>query len=98
VQGLNSADDGKDDDDDGGGGGGGGGGDDDDNNNNNNKPSNRNKVHVECKNRSDNTNYRSNWNGLKIIQKICASLTGKAQNQGAAKKKEPYRALRIYFV
>jgi hypothetical protein len=40
--------------------------------------------HVECKNRSDITNNRGNWNSLKIVQKIRAPLTGKAQNQRTA--------------
>ena len=68
MQGLNSADGGKD----------GGGGDDDD------EASSRNKARVGYKNRSGNTDSRGNWDSLKMIQKIRAPHTGKAQGQGTA--------------
>jgi hypothetical protein len=41
------------------------------------------QLHVECKNKSDTTNNRGNWNHLKIIQKIPEQHNGKLQNQGA---------------
>ena len=42
---------------------------------------NRNRAHVECKNKCDTSNNMGNWNHLKIIQKIPGQPTGKAQNQ-----------------
>ena len=81
MQGLNSADDGKDKNDD----------DDDD------KPSNINEVRVECKSRSDIANNRGNWNSLKIIQKIHAPLTGKAQNQGTTNNSYIWHGEHILF-
>jgi hypothetical protein len=37
---------------------------------------------VQCKNKSDASNDRGNWNLHKIIQKTPEQLTGKARNQG----------------
>ena len=37
---------------------------------------------MECKNECDSSISRSNWNHLKIIQKIPEQHTGKARNQG----------------
>jgi hypothetical protein len=39
---------------------------------------------VECKNKGDASNNRSNWNHLKILQKIPEQRTGKARYQGTA--------------
>jgi hypothetical protein len=39
---------------------------------------NRNTAHVECKNKCDTSNNMSNWNYLKIIQKIPVQHTRKA--------------------
>ena len=39
---------------------------------------NRNTGHVRCKNKSDTNNNKSNWNCLKIIQKILEQHTRKA--------------------
>jgi uncharacterized membrane protein len=38
---------------------------------------NRNREHEECKNKSDNSCNRENWNRMKINQKILNSLSGK---------------------
>jgi hypothetical protein len=53
-------------------------------NNNNNNNNNRNPAHVECKNKGDASNNRSNWNHFKIHQKILEQRTGKARYQGTA--------------
>ena len=37
---------------------------------------------MECKNKSDTSNNRGNWNYLKINQKIPAQRIRKARNQG----------------
>ena len=42
------------------------------------KPYKRNIAQVECKNRDDTSNNRSNWDHLKIIQKISEQHTWKA--------------------
>jgi hypothetical protein len=39
------------------------------------RPYNRNTAHVECRNKSDTSNNRGNWNHLKIIQEIPAQYT-----------------------
>ena len=52
-------------------------------------------MHVTCKNKSDTTNNRVNWNHFKIIQTLPEHHTGKALNQGNAKK-QPYWALHTY--
>jgi hypothetical protein len=46
------------------------------------KLNNRNKAHVECKNRSVTRTNRCNWNHLKIIHKISEQHSRRAQNQG----------------
>jgi len=38
---------------------------------------------MQCNNKSDDSNDRSNCDLLKIIQKICDQHTGRARNQGA---------------
>ena len=48
-------------------------------------PCNRNRVHVECKNKSDASNNRGNWNRFRNIQTIPEQHRGKARNQGAKK-------------
>jgi hypothetical protein len=47
-------------------------------------PYNRHTAHVECKNKSDTSNNRGNWNHLKIIHKIPEQHTWNARNQGTA--------------
>jgi hypothetical protein len=37
---------------------------------------------VECKNKSDASNNKSNWNHFKILYKILEQHTGKARYQG----------------
>ena len=44
------------------------------------KPYNRNAGHVECKNKCDTSNNRSNRNRIKIIRKVPELQTGKARN------------------
>jgi len=44
------------------------------------------RAHVECKNASDNSNSRENWNPLKIIQKNSVKRNGKALYQEIQKK------------
>jgi hypothetical protein len=45
-------------------------------------PYNRNTGHVECKNKDDASNNRSDWNHFKILQKIFEQPTRKARYQG----------------
>jgi hypothetical protein len=42
---------------------------------------NKNTAHVVCKNKSDTSNNRGNWNHFKIIQTIPEQQTGIKQNQ-----------------
>jgi len=48
---------------------------------------NRNIVHLECKNKSDISNNRGNWNQCKIIHKIPEHHIVKAHNWETTKKK-----------
>jgi hypothetical protein len=41
---------------------------------------------VECKSKTDTSNNRTNWNHLKIIQKIPEMRTEKARTQGLRQK------------
>jgi len=41
-------------------------------------------VHVECKNKSDTSNYKSQLEPSHIIQKIPDQQTGRIRNQGTA--------------
>jgi len=59
--------------------------DDDDENNNNKIPYNGNSAHMECENKSDTSNYRSNWKHLKITQAVPEKHAGKTRNQGTTK-------------
>ena len=45
------------------------------------RPYNINTAYVECKNKSDTSNVRGNWNDVGIIQKIPAQRTGPAGHQ-----------------
>jgi hypothetical protein len=40
------------------------------------------EIHVECKNKSDTSNNRGNWNHFKILKKILDQHTRKARYQG----------------
>ena len=54
------------------------------NNNNNNlivRPYNRNTEYVECKNKSDTSNNRGDWDYFKVIQKIREQHTRKPLSQ-----------------
>jgi len=54
--------------------------------------------YIECKNKSDTSNKRGNWNHFKIILKRPEQhvSTGKARNQGSTENKT-YWALQTYF-
>jgi hypothetical protein len=81
--------------------------DDDDNNNNNNNdiiiiiiiiiiiPYNRNATHVECKNKGDTSNNRSNWNYFEILQKILEQHTESMISRNY--RKQLYWAQHTYF-
>jgi len=58
----------------------------------------RNAAYTECKNKSDTTNKRGNWNHSKIIPEKREQhiSTGNARNQGSTENKT-YWALHTYF-
>ena len=49
------------------------------------RPSNSKTTHVECKNKSDTSNNRGNWNRLKFINKMCEHHMWKAHQRTTGK-------------